>query len=434
MKYTAKEPRALVLELLMRMKKNKGFSNITLDKALEESEFSEADRRFTSALFYGVLERRITLDYRISELASRPIADIDAETLNILRIGLYQLRYMDKVPHHAATNETVMLCSRKSAGFVNAILRENIRRKTMALPDKEQEPALYLSVRFSVCLPLCQKFISVYGFDRTLSIFGAFENIRQTTVRTNTMRITRAELAARLNGAVPTKNSPHGLHVTGAVRELYGFKEGLFFVQDEASQICTEVLGARSGETVIDACACPGSKSFGAAIDMQNDGRIYAYDLHAKKLSLIQSGAERLGIDIISAAEQDSRLPREELLGIADRVLCDVPCSGFGVLSKKPELRYKDPQQSENLPKVQLDILEGASKYLKRGGTLVYSTCTVFPEENQQNVHRFLSNNPDFSLCPFTVGNITADSGMITLLPDEHGTDGFFIAKLKKEL
>ena len=219
----------------------------------------------------------------------------------------------------------------------------------------------------------------------------------------------------------------------GTIRSLYGFDDGLFFVQDEASQICVEILGAEPDDTVLDICACPGSKSFGSAIRMQNRGEIHAFDLHEKKLSLVVSGAQKLGITILDTRANDGRSFLPEWEGRADRVLCDVPCSGFGVIAKKPELRYKDPAISAALPDIQRDILETASRYVKNGGTLVYSTCTIFPEENEENVARFLASHPEFSLVPFRVGAFDCPEGQITLLPDRHPTDGFFIAKLTKK-
>ena len=184
---------------------------------------------------------------------------------------------------------------------------------------------------------------------------------------------------------------------------------------------------------VIDACSCPGSKSFGAAIDMENEGEVLSFDLHKNKLSLVSSGAERLGISIIKTDTADARRPIDRLKGSADRVLCDVPCSGFGVLAKKPELRYKDPAESAALPDIQLAILENCSEYVKEGGTLVYSTCTVLPEENEKNIERFLASHPNFELCPFEFGKIDCDGGLLSLYGDIHGTDGFFVAKMKKK-
>jgi len=190
---------------------------------------------------------------------------------------------------------------------------------------------------------------------------------------------------------------------------------------------------SKRGETVIDTCSCPGSKSFGIAIDMENEGELYSFDLHKNKLSLVESSAKRLGITIIRTEERDGRKPNEALWGKAHRVLCDVPCSGFGVMGKKPELRYKNPEDSAALPGIQYDILKNSAKYLSAGGTLVYSTCTILPEENEKNVERFLCEHPDFVLEPFVAGKLEVPSGMVTLLPDEYGTDGFFIAKLIKK-
>ena len=425
-------PRALTLELLLKAQRSEQFSNIALDKALDGSVLSSADKRLTATLFYGVIERRITLDYRISELSSRPIDQIDNHTLNALRIGLYQLMFTDKIPPHAAINETVSLCPRKTSGFVNGILRTHTRVPQMTLPDEQTDTVRYLSVKYSVGEPLCKRFLDIFGKDKTESLFKSIGCPPPTTLRVNTLKCDREFLTERIESATPTELSPHGLRVKGAVRELFGFSDGMFFVQDEASQICVEALDAKEGMTLLDICACPGSKSFGAAINMENTGKVHCFDLHAKKLSLITSGAKRLGIDNISVKEQDGRRPLDEFIGKADRVLCDVPCSGFGVLSKKPELRYKDPSVSGGLPDIQLDILNNACRYVRSGGILVYSTCTVFPEENEKNVERFLSTHADFSLTPFSVGKLNVSKGYITLLPDEYPTDGFFIAKLTR--
>ena len=426
--------RALAFELLSKAEKSKQYSNITLDNALKNSDMSEADKRLVSALFYGVTEKKITLDYRIAKLSSRPIEQLDSSVLTALRMGIYQLVYLDRIPPHAAINETVSLCSKKTAGYVNAILRAHTRDPKMELPPKSDFPH-YLSVAYSVCLPLAQKLIDCFGNDNAEHILSGFDITPDTTLRTNTLKISREELLSKIEGALPTENAPAGIHTKGSVRQLFGFNDGLFFVQDEASQICVEVLDTKEGHTVLDICSCPGSKSFGAAINMKNKGRLQSFDLHANKLSLVISGGERLGINIIETQECDGRKFIPELEGKADRVLCDVPCSGFGVLAKKPELRYKDPKESEALPKIQADILENACKYVKKGGILVYSTCTLLPEENEKNIERFLKGHPEFSLCPWQVGGISAPSGMLTLYPHVHKTDGFFIAKLiRKQL
>ena len=423
--------RQVAMSVLLKSEKTNQYSNIAIDHALSSSGLSPADKALVSVIVYGVTERRLTLDHYISRLSSRPLSEIDAEPLSALRIGLYQLIYMDKIPPHAAVNETVSLCRKSYSGFVNALLRSYMRlTEPIPLPDAERSPAEHLSVAYSVCLPLAEKFLSVFGLERAKSILSATFETPKTTLRVNTLKTTREELLSHIDGSAPSELSPVGLKVTGSVRELYGFDEGLFFVQDEASQICVGALGARSGETVIDTCACPGSKSFGAAIDMKNTGKLLSFDLHKSKLSLIESGAKRLGIDIISADVCDGRSFLPELEGKADRVLCDVPCSGFGVLAKKPELRYKDPAQSSALPDIQLAILSNCSRYVKTGGVLVYSTCTIFPEENEENVRRFLLSHPDFSLCGFELDGISCPSGMLSLYGDIHKTDGFFVARM----
>jgi 16S rRNA (cytosine967-C5)-methyltransferase len=426
-------PRLLAFNLLQKAEKNGQYSNIALDKALSDAKMSDVDSALASALFYGVTEKKISLDFRLSALSSRPLRSLDKSVLCALRLGLYQLMYMDRIPAHAAINETVSLCSKKSAGFVNAILRAHTRNEATPLPDKNNDTVAYLSVKYSIIPSLCEKFLSVFGLDKCESIFKAFEKTPATTLRVNTLRTSREELAKNIPCADLTELSEHGLKIKGSVRSAYGFDDGLFFVQDEASQLCVEALGANAGETIMDICACPGSKSFGSAIRMNNDGKILSYDLHEKKLSLISSGAERLGINIITAAQKDGRDFIPEMEEKADKVLCDVPCSGFGVLAKKPELRYKDPSVSSALPDIQLAILENACRYVKHGGRLVYSTCTVFPEENEDNIRRFIKSHCDFSLTPFCAGALKSDSGMITLLPDEHDTDGFFIAVLTRQ-
>ena len=295
----------------------------------------------------------------------------------------------------------------------------------------------YLSVTYSYPTALCETFCAIFGFDKTEAMLAAFEKTPPLTLRINTLKISRETLAEQLKGKdidlTLTEHSPHGIRVWGASPTELGLADGLCFVQDEASQICVEALGAKANDTVIDMCSCPGSKSFGAALNMDNRGKLLSFDLHENKLSLVQKGAQALGISIIQTAARDGRDFDESLPDTADCVLCDVPCSGFGVVAKKPEIRYKSPEDSAALPDIQLAILKNGARYVKPGGTLVYSTCTLLPEENGENVARFLAGNQDFEPCDFTVGGISSTDGMLTLTPDEHGTDGFFIAKFKRK-
>jgi 16S rRNA (cytosine967-C5)-methyltransferase len=424
--------RALALEVLTRCESG-GYSNIALDTIIKRNDLSSADRGLMTALIYGVIERKITLDYIIAYLSSIPNSKIERDTRNILRMGLYQLIYMKKIPAHAALNETVNLANKRSKGFVNAILRSYLREGyKIIFPEKINE-VKYLSVTYSVGESLVEALLKTYSFLECQNIFNAFSQLSPITLRVNNLKTTRNEILSELEGARKTDFSPDGVILeNAAVSELECLNDGRVTVQDEASQICVRALDAKKGDVVFDVCACPGSKSFGAAMTMENDGEILAFDIHENKLSLVEKGAERLGISIISTKAQDARKPIEELFGKADKIICDVPCSGFGVIGKKPEIRYKDVKESESLPKIQYDILENVQNYLKVGGTLVYSTCTILPDENENNVNKFLENHKNFKLVPFSVGDLEVESGMITLLPHTHHTDGFFIAKLVK--
>lgn len=430
-------PRKLAFDVLKKMSASGQFSNIAIDRALNVSGLGESDKGLFTAIVMGVVERRITLDFFIDRLAAEP-SRIDADTRIILRIGIYQLEFFDRIPEYAAINETVDLAPRRTKGFVNAILRSYLRKRgSIELPDKDTDRVEYLSVKYSFPKPLCQRFLNIFGLERTCEIFESYNQTPPMTVRVNTLKISREEYAAMLDSAgikyQLTKNSPHGINTFGvSFAALPGADEGYFFIQDEASQICVEAAGTKAGDFVIDCCSCPGSKSFGMAINMQNMGKMLSCDLHKSKLSLVSAGAERLGIDIISVREADARHFDESLYQSADVLLCDAPCSGFGVMAKKPEIRYKDLSESDKLPKIQSDILENVSKYVKVGGVLLYSTCTVFPEENCSVVSSFLENHPEFVAEDFCVGQLCSEGGMLSLSPDLHKTDGFFIAKLRR--
>ena len=403
------------------------YSNLALDTALQRGDFSPSDRGLLTTLVYGTIERQLTLDHCIGALSARKADAIDLDTRILLRLGLYQLAYLDRIPDHAAVNETVAIAPKRSRAFVNAILRAFLRaNKQISFPDRTSAPMDYLSVRYSFHPDICRAFCDAYGFDRTESMLDAFCGRAPLTLRVNTLRITRDGLLERLTDAgytpKPTPECKSGIVLESTpVTALPGFDEGWFFVQDEASQLCVEALNALPNTRVLDTCACPGSKSFGAAADMQNTGTLIACDLHANKLSLVRSGAERLGISILKTEARDAREHRADWDASFDRVLCDVPCSGFGVFAKKPELRYKSPQKSEALPDIQLAILKTAAHYVKEGGRLVYSTCTLLPRENGENVNRFLSEHPDFTLLRER-----------TLFPDTDGTDGFYFAVLQR--
>ena len=433
--------RELAYKILKNALSGATYSNIAIDNALKKNELSDADAGLLTAIVMGVTERRLTLDYIIDKLSSRP-EEVESDTRILLQMGIYQVTYLDRIPEYAAVNETVGLAPRRSRGFVNAVMREYLRRKQKGslnelFPDESSDPVGYLSVFYSFPVDMCERFLDIYGLDRTKRIFDIFNRPPRLTLRINTLKISRDGYAAlldekgikytlsdRLENAILLENISFGA--------LPGFDEGYFFVQDEASQICVEALGAEPDMLMIDACSCPGSKSFGSAIKMENKGRVLSFDLHDSKLKLIDKSAARLGIDVITASVHDGRVCEESLIGQADRVLCDVPCSGLGVIAKKPEIRYKSLSDFSRLPEIQLAILENSSQYVKTGGILVYSTCTVLPEENRENVVRFLASHPEFSPVDFRVGDVLSEGGMLSLSPDLHGTDGFFVAKFIK--
>ena len=427
--------RKVALDILLRCEKEGGYANLALDAALSRAELSAVDRGLVTELVFGVIERKITIDHYISSLSSAKLSDVEPSVLMLLRMAIYQLAFLDRIPAYAAVNESVSLCPKRAKGYVNAILRSYMRLESpIALPE---DPIERLSVEYSYPVALCELFVSEFGTERAKSLFAAMNENPKPALRINTLKTDRESVIAALEGeglrAEKSEVAPNGLSVSGgAVATLAGLKSGEFFVQDEASQICCEALGAKAGDFVIDVCSAPGSKSFGAAINMENRGRILSFDLHKNKLSLIERGAKRLGIDIIEARAADGRVGIEELFSKADKVICDVPCSGYGVIAKKPEIRYKDPKETERLPEIQYDILKSCSRYVKEGGVLVYSTCTVLNRENGANIERFLKEHPDFyaedyEVCGKKYGAIT------TFMPDTDKTDGFFVARLRRK-
>ncbi len=437
--------RNVAYESLLKCEIRQSYPNIEIDSAIEKHGMTGVDRAFYTALVYGTIERKITLDYIIGLFSGRDIAKIDKEILVILRMGIYQIKYMGSVPDHAACNECVELCKRcgkrSASGFVNALLRETIRKKeSIVYPNKEKEPIEYLSVMYSYPQWLCEMWLLDYGLERAERILAALNISPDMTLRVNTIKTDKEAVLAYL--ADKDIKADNGLYAKNAVRLLQScplsaleiLQDGRVFVQDEASQLCAEVLGAEKGDTVIDTCSCPGGKSFSIALNMQNEGKIYSFDLHGNKLSLVGKGAKRIGIEIIETREHDGSTYIEELKESADRVLVDAPCSGLGVIAKKPDLRYKEKNAIERLPDIQYRILDASSNYVKKGGVLVYSTCTLNIRENENVVERFLAEHKEYRPYDFDFGKgIKSEKGMLTLYPDIHKTDGFFISRFIKE-
>jgi 16S rRNA (cytosine967-C5)-methyltransferase len=349
---------------------------------------------------------------------------------------------MTSIPDFAAVNETVKLARQKGErAFVNGVLRAAERQKnSLPMPPEAKNYKRYLSVKYSFPLDTVKHFDFLFGREDTEALLKFYNETKYTDITVNTTKISVDEYAAKLASAgyetVKNNLAPRSLRILSSVNpeRLPGFAEGYFFVQDRASAVCTEVLAPERGDVIIDVCAAPGGKSFGAAVYCGGECEIHAFDLHESKLSLISSGVSRLGFDCITSLGRNAIDPDRKLVGTADRVICDAPCSGLGVLGKKADLRYKDIGGAETLPAVQLEILTASARYLKEDGILVYSTCTLNPTENEDVVSAFLAQNPDFEAVPFVVGDVSCDDGMLTLMPHVHHTDGFFMAKIRRKI
>jgi len=422
---------------LLRIEKENRYSALELDSVISAEKPDDKEKALYTTLVYGVIERLITLDYIISIYSSKPVKRLDRNTSVILRLGVYQICMLDKIPDSAAVNECVKLAARYSArskGFVNAILRKVASEKDRIDYPSEKDGAIrYLSVKYSLPEWICRSFCEDYP-DEGEKIFEFVNSDPFITLRINTLQTSVIEAERAVGSAERCRYSPFGIKLTRhiPITDL-SLDKGAYFVQDEASQIECIALDPKAGETVIDVCACPGGKSFSAAIEMKNTGKVYSFDIHDSKLPLIGKEAENLDISIIETRAHDSTEPASDLIGKADKVICDVPCSGLGVLHKKGDLRHKDVRSLETLPELQYRILCASAEYVKSGGIIVYSTCTLRKAENELVFNRFLEEHADdFELVPFTFGDEKC-GGTITLLPHIHGTDGFFIAKAMKK-
>lgn len=425
------------LSLLLRLEAEGGYANLVADEG-RLGAMEARERALLTALFYGTVERTLTLDYHIGTLAGRSAASLDPHTRALLRMGLYQILYMD-IPPHAAVSETVALGRHTGErALVNGVLRAAIRRGELLPPPRERDLVRHLSIAHSIPAPTVRYFIGRLGEAEAEALLSAFNTRPPLYLRVNTVKTTRECFLARLADAaidaIPDPLSPFGVRVNGAVAvdAIPGYAEGEFFVQDAASQLTSAVLAPDEGDTVLDLCACPGGKSFGAAIAMNGTGRVIARDIHESKLSLIRSGALRLGLSSVSAEVRDATLADPDLFGRVDRVICDVPCSGLGVIAKKPDLRYRGLSSVAELSALSAKILEAAAPTLRTGGVMVFSTCTLTHEENEAAASAFLATHPEFSAEDFTLGTLSSKDGMLTLWPHRHGTDGFFMAKLRR--
>ena len=415
--------RKVAVNILQKIELQSAYSNLTLNSYFKDMEISSQDKAFVTALVYGVLERKITLDYVLKRFIKTALKKVQPFTLEVLRVTLYQIMFMDKIPDSAAVNEAVKLIKRskesRNSGFVNAVLR-NILREENLMPQGDSIHEL--SVIYSCPQDIIESLVKDYGKEDAIEILKHSLKPAKLTVRVNSIK-TDMESFRQNIGVDTTEIEPTGALVLNKGIDISNnplYADGQFFVQDTASQKVVSIFSPKPNERVLDMCAAPGGKSFSIAILMQNSGEIVSCDLYEHKCRLIKNSAERLGLSIIKPMVLDAMV-YDEKLGKFDRVLCDVPCSGLGIIGRKPEIKYKNFEDFDNLPDIQFKILSNAKNYLKNGGQIMYSTCTLRKAENDEIISRFLDENKDFSL-----------SYSHTFMPHKDNTDGFYCALLNK--
>jgi len=427
--------RKAALHALERCRRDGAWSGSSIDGEIKRFSLEGRDAALASTLCLGVLENRSLCDHYISCFCNIGLSRLEPKVLDILRLGVYQIAFMDRIPNSAAVNESVELCKgekmTRAVGLVTAVLRK-IAVNSDNLPQPEGEGSgEYLSLMYSHPLWLANRLIEEKGYAFTEAFFQANNTNPKLDIQINTLKISAGEYLKLLGEEYEYRES--GVRLNGGnPAELPGFDDGMIYVQDRAAKMTCLIADARPGMCVLDACAAPGGKSFSSAILMENRGSIISCDIHEKKLSLIKSGAERLGIDIISPTAADGSKFREDFKDRFDLVIADVPCSGIGVIRKKPEIRYKNENDILRLPEIQKSIIDNASRYVRPGGCLVYSTCTVLADENERIVERFLSEHGNYEAVDFSVDGINSENGMHTFWPNVDGTDGFFAAKLRR--
>lgn len=441
--------RYCAVQALLQVHRGGGYSNVVLDNLLRTAELEPADQALASRLFYGVIERRLTLDYLLAACSSVPEKKMHPSVAEILRLGIYQLIFCDRIPPAAAISEAVDLTRRmkqeRAAGFVNGVLR-GVQRRGEELLRALPEDDAGLSIRASCPKELLAFWRAAYGETVMRQIAAHLNDVPALYLRVNTLRLSPDELAERIENCGGKCEKHTGIYGCLRVDSAFPLKrlaheaKSWYYHQDAASQAACLALGAQPGERIADVCAAPGGKSFTLAQSMENRGEILACDLYPAKCETMERRAEELGITILRTAARDAtKAWPSSLAGTFDRVLCDVPCSGLGVIRRKPEIRYKPPASFAGLPETQYRILDEASRLVRPGGVLQYSTCTLNPAENEDVAERFLREHTDFTPRILPLDSFFRAAGQepgyrLTLLPHLHGTDGFFIAGfIKKE-
>ena len=434
--------RETALNVLIACRKDGGWSNGVLKEYTARDRLDSRDSALAARLCYGVLQNRNYLDFYLRQLLTGKIKDLHPALRDILHLGLYQIYLMDKIPESAAVNESVELAKkycrrqRNASGLVNAVLRNAVRTK-----GSLKEPTSWED-KYSHPGELINLLKAYVGKERLEPMLRANNAVAPMTVQVNTLRITPEALRERLETEGVTAESHPWLSDclilsgTGNIEQLPGFQEGLFYVQDGAAKLSVLCADLQPGQSVLDCCGAPGGKSFAAAVAMKGQGSIISCDVHAHKIDLIAKGAARLGMENVTARLQDATEFFPDWEGRMDTVIADVPCSGLGIIRKKPDIRYKDLSAMAELPALQKKILNNVARYVKPGGLLLYSTCTLVRAENEGMVEEFLRTHPDFTTEPLPLPHPFSknESGMLALVPGEYDTDGFFICRLRRKV
>lgn len=444
-------PREIALKILYDIDINEAYANLALKKHLKQTDYKVVDRGLITELVYGIMKYRLTVDYIISQFSKVRIKKISPWILNVLRLGVYQIIYLDRVPDAAACNESVKLAKKyghnASVRFVNGVLRSVSRNKeAISFPDKKQSPIQYLSITSSHPEWMIKNWIDQYGYPFTEELCQANNQVPDLIARVNTLKTTRNDIIEILkNENVIVEKGKYCeeaiiLKNIGNINDLKSFQDGLFQIQDESSMLVSRVVDPQPGEQVIDVCCAPGGKTTHMAQLMRNEGKIVGWDIHEHKIRLVKQTAKRLGIKMIEAEARDATIEVPKWEEQADRVLVDAPCSGLGIIRRKPDIKWnKVNGQLEDIVTLQKRILEVSSKYVKPGGVLVYSTCTIQDEENIGVVEDFLKYHSQFTLqtieeyFPEEFKKSTLKQGYIQLFPHTDHTDGFFICKMKRK-
>lgn len=433
-------PRKRIVKILMNIDKNDAYINIEMNKLRGENTYSDIDLRFIGQIVNGVIKHRITIDYLISKFSKVPVKKIAPFVLATLRSGIYQIIYMDKVPDSAAVNESVKIIKKSSvsrlSGYVNAVLRAVDKSIIDNIDISSVEG---ISIYYSYPEWLVTRWVNLFGFDFTVELMKAFNSNPSMHIRRSVKISSAALLDSLKSDNIITKKINfsfarefdycYNIGNVGDLGTIRAYKDSMFYIQDSAAAFASYLLCPKKGQTVIDMCAAPGGKSLFIAELMENTGRVISCDIYEHKINLIKENCDKYAITAVEPVICDATVNNEVYNEIADRVLCDVPCSGLGIIQKKPDIKYARCEEDIlELSKLGYEIISNGAKYLKKGGILVYSTCTIDPEENEEVINKFLCDHPGFSPYPFDGENYYK-----TFYPHIHETDGFFVCRLKKE-